>query len=145
MFPLLTRFHVLQFVNFTEIMSKNLNRSRKEAEFALAALMEIPSQYKATLELNILKYYSVLFAFSNNVGLCFYGIIIDYICIYPSVHREVRQQTGFLYPHLSMVWHLEGHQSLHSLLFYVQVDLLHINKLHPSLVESLQVLQLMPM
>ncbi|KAK1363210.1 RING-type E3 ubiquitin transferase [Heracleum sosnowskyi] len=48
-------FDNFQFVNFTEIMSKNLNRSRKEAEFALAALMEIPSQYKATLELNILN------------------------------------------------------------------------------------------
>ncbi|MBA0718392.1 hypothetical protein Golax_006143 [Gossypium laxum] len=43
-----------KFVNFTEIMSKNMDRSRKEAEFALSALMEIPSQYKATLELNIL-------------------------------------------------------------------------------------------
>ncbi|XVE56688.1 hypothetical protein DITRI_Ditri04bG0030800 [Diplodiscus trichospermus] len=43
-----------RFVNFTEIMSKNMDRSRKEAEFALSALMEIPSQYKATLELNIL-------------------------------------------------------------------------------------------
>ncbi|KAI4343688.1 hypothetical protein L6164_011007 [Bauhinia variegata] len=42
------------FVNFTEIMSKNVDRSRKQAEFALSALMEIPSQYKATLELNIL-------------------------------------------------------------------------------------------
>ncbi|KAE9604298.1 putative transcription factor C2H2 family [Lupinus albus] len=47
-------FDNFQFVNFTEIMSKNTDRSRKEAEFALAALMEIPSQYKATLELNIL-------------------------------------------------------------------------------------------
>lgn len=47
-------FFLLQFVNFTELMSKNLDRSRKEAAFALAALMEIPSQYKATLELNIL-------------------------------------------------------------------------------------------
>lgn len=47
-------FDNFQFVNFTEIMSKNIERSRKEAEFALAALMEIPSQYKATLELNIL-------------------------------------------------------------------------------------------
>lgn len=44
----------LQFVNFTEIMSKNVAPSRKETEFALTALMEIPSQYKATIELNIL-------------------------------------------------------------------------------------------
>ncbi|XP_073137160.1 E3 ubiquitin-protein ligase RGLG2-like [Henckelia pumila] len=43
-----------QFVNFTEIMSKNVHQSRKETEFALAALMEIPAQYKATMELNLL-------------------------------------------------------------------------------------------
>nr|POE86228.1 e3 ubiquitin-protein ligase rglg1 [Quercus suber] len=49
-------FDNFQFVNFTEIMSKNMDRSSKEAEFALAALMEIPSQYKATLELNILGF-----------------------------------------------------------------------------------------
>lgn len=47
-------FDNFQFVNFTEIMSKNMDRSRKETEFALSALMEIPSQYKATMELNIL-------------------------------------------------------------------------------------------
>ncbi|XP_076885817.1 E3 ubiquitin-protein ligase RGLG2-like [Bidens hawaiensis] len=47
-------FDNFQFVNFTEIMSKNTNASRKETEFALAALMEIPTQYKATLELNLL-------------------------------------------------------------------------------------------
>ena len=47
-------FDNFQFVNFTEIMSKNMDQSRKETEFALSALMEIPSQYKATLELNIL-------------------------------------------------------------------------------------------
>ncbi|KAI8018054.1 E3 ubiquitin-protein ligase RGLG2 [Camellia lanceoleosa] len=47
-------FDNFQFVNFTEIMSKNVDRSRKEAAFALAALMEIPSQYKATLELQLL-------------------------------------------------------------------------------------------
>lgn len=49
-------FLYVQFVNFTELMSKNMNPSRKEAEFALSALMEIPSQYKATLELNILGF-----------------------------------------------------------------------------------------
>ncbi|KAG7979992.1 hypothetical protein I3843_05G158500 [Carya illinoinensis] len=47
-------FDNFQFVNFTEIMSKNVDSSRKETEFALAALMEIPSQYKATIELGIL-------------------------------------------------------------------------------------------
>ncbi|KAK6256390.1 hypothetical protein SCA6_017695 [Theobroma cacao] len=47
-------FDNFQFVNFTEIMSKNTAPFRKETEFALAALMEIPSQYKATIELNIL-------------------------------------------------------------------------------------------
>uniref|UniRef100_A0A1J3E3N2 RING-type E3 ubiquitin transferase n=1 Tax=Noccaea caerulescens TaxID=107243 RepID=A0A1J3E3N2_NOCCA len=47
-------FDNFQFVNFTDIMSKNINPARKEAEFALSALMEIPSQYKATLELGLL-------------------------------------------------------------------------------------------
>ncbi|KAK7324001.1 hypothetical protein VNO77_27506 [Canavalia gladiata] len=43
-----------QFVNFTDIMSKNTSSSEKEAAFALAALMEIPFQYKATIEFGIL-------------------------------------------------------------------------------------------
>ncbi|KAJ4710977.1 E3 ubiquitin-protein ligase RGLG2-like [Melia azedarach] len=47
-------FDNFQFVNFTEIMSKNMDPSRKQTEFALSALMEIPSQYKATIELGIL-------------------------------------------------------------------------------------------
>ncbi|KAM7490792.1 hypothetical protein LguiA_033713 [Lonicera macranthoides] len=47
-------FDNFQFVNFTEIMSKNVLLSCKETKFALAALMEIPSQYKARIELNIL-------------------------------------------------------------------------------------------
>ncbi|KAI3520729.1 hypothetical protein L1887_10179 [Cichorium endivia] len=47
-------FDNFQFVNFTEIMMKNVAPMRKETEFALAALMEIPTQYKATIELNIL-------------------------------------------------------------------------------------------
>ncbi|KAJ6741406.1 COPINE FAMILY PROTEIN 1 [Salix viminalis] len=36
-------FDNFQFVNFTEIMSKHILMSKKEAEFALEALMEIPS------------------------------------------------------------------------------------------------------
>ncbi|KAI8019648.1 E3 ubiquitin-protein ligase RGLG1 [Camellia lanceoleosa] len=40
-----------QFVNFTEIMSKNMDISREEAAFAIAALRRIPSQYKSTLNL----------------------------------------------------------------------------------------------
>ncbi|KAK1438802.1 hypothetical protein QVD17_04613 [Tagetes erecta] len=47
-------FDNFQFVNFTEIMSKKVPLIRKETEFALSALMEIPSQYKATIELNLL-------------------------------------------------------------------------------------------
>ncbi|KAH1237015.1 E3 ubiquitin-protein ligase RGLG2 [Glycine max] len=47
-------FDNFQFVNFTEIMSKGIDSSRKETEFALSALMEIPSQYKATIDLGIL-------------------------------------------------------------------------------------------
>ncbi|KAK4484973.1 hypothetical protein RD792_007579, partial [Penstemon davidsonii] len=47
-------FDNIQFVNFTEIMSRNIPRSQKEAIFALNALMEIPLQYRATLELHLL-------------------------------------------------------------------------------------------
>ncbi|KAL3742383.1 hypothetical protein ACJRO7_017802 [Eucalyptus globulus] len=47
-------FDNFQFVNFTDIMSKYMPASKKEAEFALAALMEIPTQYKATLDLQLL-------------------------------------------------------------------------------------------
>ena len=48
--------YFMQFVNFTEIMSKSIAAERKEAEFALSALMEIPEQYKATLDLQLLGY-----------------------------------------------------------------------------------------
>ncbi|KAI6699887.1 hypothetical protein NL676_014211 [Syzygium grande] len=41
-------FDNFQFVNFTKIMSENTETSKKETAFALAALMEIPFQYRAT-------------------------------------------------------------------------------------------------
>ena len=44
----------VQFVNFTAIMSKNATISEKETAFALAALMEIPFQYKAAAEFGII-------------------------------------------------------------------------------------------
>ncbi|KAF5207926.1 E3 ubiquitin-protein ligase rglg5 [Thalictrum thalictroides] len=47
-------FDNFQFVNFTDIMLRNSPTFKKETEFALGALMEIPSQYKATLELQLL-------------------------------------------------------------------------------------------
>ncbi|CAN1288752.1 E3 ubiquitin-protein ligase RGLG3 [Linum perenne] len=46
-------FDNFQFVNFTKIMSENKETSKKEADFALAALMEIPCQYIATQSLDI--------------------------------------------------------------------------------------------
>lgn len=50
-------FLFMQFVNFTEIMSKYIQPSMKEAVFALNALMEIPLQYKATVDLHLLGYF----------------------------------------------------------------------------------------
>ena len=47
-------FTCFQFVNFTAIMSKNITPAEKEAAFALAALMEIPIQYKAARDFGIL-------------------------------------------------------------------------------------------
>ncbi|KAK1392011.1 RING-type E3 ubiquitin transferase [Heracleum sosnowskyi] len=44
-------FDNFQFVNFTKIMSEHAHTSKKEADFALAALMEIPFQYRATQSL----------------------------------------------------------------------------------------------
>ncbi|XP_022947337.1 E3 ubiquitin-protein ligase RGLG4 isoform X2 [Cucurbita moschata] len=47
-------FDNFQFVNFTEIMSRNVATPEKEAAFALAALMEVPLQYKAVKEMDLL-------------------------------------------------------------------------------------------
>lgn len=44
-------FDNFQFVNFSKIMSENMEASKKETAFALSALMEIPFQYRATLRL----------------------------------------------------------------------------------------------
>ncbi|KAL0867358.1 hypothetical protein Bca101_046476 [Brassica carinata] len=43
-----------KFVNFTEIMKRDTPQSAKETAFALAALMEIPFQYQAAIELGLL-------------------------------------------------------------------------------------------
>lgn len=47
-------FDNFQFVNFTAIMSKYGSSSERESAFALAALMEVPIQYKAAAELGLL-------------------------------------------------------------------------------------------
>ncbi|KAM3211320.1 hypothetical protein ACQJBY_064855 [Aegilops geniculata] len=47
-------FDNFQFVNFTSIMSRSATLQQKESAFALAALMEVPIQYKATMELGML-------------------------------------------------------------------------------------------
>lgn len=48
-----------KFVNFTEIMKRDTQQSAKETAFALAALMEIPFQYQAAIELGLLGYLNV--------------------------------------------------------------------------------------
>ncbi|CAN8240405.1 unnamed protein product [Cochlearia groenlandica] len=47
-------FDNFQFVNFTEIMKRDSPENAKETAFALAALMEIPFQYQAAIELHLL-------------------------------------------------------------------------------------------
>ncbi|KAL3528134.1 hypothetical protein ACH5RR_012790 [Cinchona calisaya] len=42
---------LLKFVNFTKIMSEHTDMGKREALFALAALMEIPFQYRAAQNL----------------------------------------------------------------------------------------------
>ncbi|CAN6174549.1 unnamed protein product, partial [Urochloa humidicola] len=58
-------FDNFQFVNFSEIMSKNSTQSGKEAALALAALSKLPQQYKSAMELGILGYVSLFFLKSN--------------------------------------------------------------------------------
>ncbi|KAL1301126.1 hypothetical protein AAHE18_18G229900 [Arachis hypogaea] len=46
-------FDNFQFVNFTKIMSENTEASKKETAFALAALMEIPFQYRVAQNMQL--------------------------------------------------------------------------------------------
>ncbi|XP_052196122.1 E3 ubiquitin-protein ligase RGLG3 isoform X2 [Diospyros lotus] len=55
-------FDNFQFVDFTKIMSENSDMSKKEAAFALAALMEVPYQYKATQSHHYVKNASIPWA-----------------------------------------------------------------------------------
>ncbi|CAH9070325.1 unnamed protein product [Cuscuta europaea] len=48
-------FDNFQFVNFTSIMSKHMDIEKKEAAFALAALMEIPFQYRLSQSLQCME------------------------------------------------------------------------------------------
>jgi hypothetical protein len=48
------RFDNFQFVEFNRVMAKSSDPFVREAQFALTALMEIPSQYKAAMELGLL-------------------------------------------------------------------------------------------
>ncbi|XP_061346824.1 E3 ubiquitin-protein ligase RGLG3-like [Gastrolobium bilobum] len=48
-------FDNFQFVNFTKIMSENQEESKKETAFALAALMEIPIQYRVAQNIQVAK------------------------------------------------------------------------------------------
>ncbi|KAK9108302.1 hypothetical protein Syun_024313 [Stephania yunnanensis] len=89
-------FDNFQFVNFTEIMSKNIPPSRKEAEFALAALMEIPSQYKATLEQKLLGSKNAKAPGRVALPPPFYGST-SFNMKKPSSSRSF-QQTSNLYP-----------------------------------------------
>ncbi|KAG6509326.1 E3 ubiquitin-protein ligase RGLG5-like [Zingiber officinale] len=47
-------FDNFQFVNFTEIMSRDVPMSQKEAGFAAEALMEVPAQYQASINHGLL-------------------------------------------------------------------------------------------
>ncbi|XP_065873989.1 E3 ubiquitin-protein ligase RGLG3 isoform X2 [Euphorbia lathyris] len=48
-------FDNFQFVNFTKLMSENSETSKKEIAFALAGLMEVPFQYRATQRLHYIN------------------------------------------------------------------------------------------
>ncbi|XP_057420765.1 E3 ubiquitin-protein ligase RGLG3-like [Lotus japonicus] len=49
------KFDNFQFVNYTNMMSENKETSKKETAFALAALMEIPIQYRIVQNLRVPK------------------------------------------------------------------------------------------
>ena len=87
----------IQFVNFTEIMSRNVDFNRRQAEFALAALMKIPSQFQATVELGLLGYALILCfcdstAFFVNVRVL--TAISDLFLMKQSTTRELAKESS---------------------------------------------------
>ncbi|KAL2241275.1 UNVERIFIED_CONTAM: E3 ubiquitin-protein ligase RGLG3 [Sesamum indicum] len=68
-------FDNFQFVNFTKIMSEHTDTAKKESAFALAALMEIPLQYRATLTL---QYKEVEY---NEIASLLQSLALSKVCL----------------------------------------------------------------
>ncbi|EHA8586972.1 E3 ubiquitin-protein ligase RGLG3 [Cocos nucifera] len=87
----------ITFVNFTKIMSENMAMSKKEAAFALAALMEIPLQYRATQNLRPIEKYEQ--RVGRRMPLSPPFEIVDHDnAVMPHKHTENMQSTDYNVP-----------------------------------------------
>ncbi|KAJ6899981.1 hypothetical protein NC652_026200 [Populus alba x Populus x berolinensis] len=89
-------FDNFQFVNFTAIMSKNATISEKETAFALAALMEIPLQYKAAVEFGMIGIPNALTTLFCIPSICFY--VLSHIFKWPLEKRRSMGQAKKIVP-----------------------------------------------